>query len=281
MLVRYRMLPACTLAQFQTDINNIILGNVTNVSQLSAGGDQVNSVIYGTYPTNSYARVNGTSYTYSKTHNDATTNKTHYIRLTFDATQLTTITLAAGYTSGTDTLVNSFPRTVNIVRAPYEAFYKSGIDIIVSNKMLVFFAPNSGVFLGLIDMGHSSTTRTYADSILMLMQDFSNVPNYGPLKNDVILNNTGTTIPYIYNYDTVGYASAVGGIQGVQTVRKASGAGTSAIFENPAFTSSTGASNLIYGCYRLPFNTFSGVQIYKDGSNLYRLTINDLSLLVD
>ena len=281
MLVRYKMLATCTLAQFQTDINNIILGNVTNTSQLSAGADIANSSILGTYPANAYARVNGTSYTYSKVHNDATTSKTHYFRLTFDATQLTTLTLAQSYTSGTDTLVNSYARTVNIQRTTYESFYKSGIDIIVSNKMLALFAPNSGQYVAIIDMGHSSTTRTYADSMLMLLQDFSNVPNYGPNKNDPVLQNTGTFLPYIYNYDTVGYSSSTGGIQGVQTVRKASGPGASAIFENPAFTSATGASNLIYGVYRLPFITFSGVQIYKDASNLWRLTINDLSLLVD
>lgn len=281
MLVRYRTNSSCTLANFQTDLNNIILGNIATVNDLSAGADKTNSVIYGSYPTGKYARVNGTTYTYSKAHNDATTSKTHYFRLTFDATQLTTIDLAESYTSGTDTLVNTYAKTVDIKPMPYESYYKSGIDIIVSDKMLVFFAPNSGVFLGILDMGHSSTTRTYANSILMLMQDFSNVPNYGPLRTDPINNNTGTVIPYIYNYDTAGYATAVGGIQGVQTVRKASGSATSAIFENPAFTSATGASNLIYGCYRIPYLAFSGVQIYKDAANLYRLTLNDLSLLVD
>ena len=275
------MLSTCTLGQFQIDLNNIILGNVTNVNQLSAGADTTNSVIYGSYPANIYARVNATSFTYSKIHNDATTSKTHYFRLTFDATQLTTLTLAQAYTSGTDTLVNAYSDTVNIQRTAYESFYKSGIDIIVSNKMLAIFAPNSGQFKAIIDMGHSSTTRTYADSMLMLMQDFSNVPNYGPNKNNPILQNTGTILPYIYNYDTAGYSASVGGIQGVQTVRKASSLGTSAVFENPAFTSATGASNLIYGVYRIPFITFSGVQIYKDASNLWRLTMNDLSLLVD
>lgn len=274
MLVRYRTNTSCTLQNFKDDINNIILGNISTVNSLSSGADKVNSEIYGTYPTGTYTRVNATTYTYSKVHNDATTGKTHYFRLGFDATTMSTISLAQSYTSGTDTLVNSFAKTVNIKPVPFETFYKSGIDIIVSNKMIAFFAPQTGGFHSLLDLGHSSTTRTYTDSMLMIMQDLNNVPGIGANLN------TGGTIPYIYNYDTPGYATLTTGIQGVQTIRKAVGT-TSVVFENPAFTASSGASNLMYGCYRVPYCCFSGVQIYKDASNLYRLTVNDISLLVD
>lgn len=275
MLVRYRMNSSCTLANMQTDINNIILGNVASVNDLSAGADKTNSIIYGTYPTGTYTRVNGTTFTYSKAHNDVTTSKTHYIRLTYDSTQLTTISLAQSYTSGTDTLVNSFAKTVNIKPVPYDTTYKAGFEIIVSNKMLVIFAPQSGGLNGILDLGHSSTTRSFTNSMLMIMQDFANVPNIG--------TNTGGTIPYIYNYDTPGYSTLTTGIQGVQTIRKAAGTNntSSVIFENPAFTASSGASNLMYGCYRIPYSCFSGIQIYADASNLYRLTANDISLLVD
>lgn len=274
MLVRYRTNSSCTLANFQTDLNNIILGNIATVNDLSAGADKTNSVIYGSYPTGKYARVNATTYTYSKVHNDATTSKTHYFRLTFDATQLTTIDLAQSYTSGTDTLVNTYTKTVNIKPVPYEAFYKSGIDIIVSNKLIAIWAPQTGGLHGILDLGHSSTTRSYTNSMLMIMQDFNNVPGIGANTNN------GGVIPYIYNYDTPGYATLTTGIQGVQTTRKAVGT-TSVVFENPAFTASSGASNLMYGCYRVPYCCFSGIQVYADGSNLYRLTANDISLLVD
>jgi hypothetical protein len=272
MLVRYRTNSSCTLANFRTDINNIILGNVASVNDLSSGADKTNSVVYGSYPTSKYTRVNGTTYTYSKIHNDSTTSKTHYFRLTFDATQLTTINLAQSYTSGTDTLVNSYAKTVNISPASYESYYKSGIDIIVSSKIFAIFAPNSGNLSAIVDLGHSSTTRTYTDSMLMMFQDFSNVPNYG--------TNTGSVIPYIYNYDIPGYGNITTSIQGTQTIRKAVGS-TSVVFENPAFVSGSGAGNLMYGCYRIPFNCFAGIQVYKDSSNLYRLTVNDISLLVD
>lgn len=280
MLVRYRLNSTCTLANFQADINNIILGNVTTVANLSSGADQTNSAVYGTYTPSIYTRVNATTYTYSKAHNSIA-GYTHYFRLTFDATQLTTIALAQSYTSGTDTLVNSSATAVNIQRFTFSSALQNGIDIVVSNKMLAFIAPQSGALLGIVDMGHSSTTRAYTNSMLMILQDFNNVPNYGINSQSLTLANTGGTIPYIYNYDTASYSTVTAGIGGVQTTRKGAGNGTTVIFENPMFTNSGGAVNLMYGCYRIPFLSFSGVQIYKDAGNLYRLTVNDISLLVD
>ena len=280
MLVRYRMNSSCTLANMQTDINNIILGNVTAVNQLSAGADQTNSVIYGTYPTGKYARVDATTYTYSKTHNDATTSKTHYFRLTFDATQLTTFTLAQSYISGTDTLVNSSASTVNIQRFPFVQALQNGIDIIISDKIFAIMAPQSGSLIGIVDIGHNSVSRAYTNSMLMVLQDFNNVPNWGVLSQGINAN-TGTKIPYYYNYDINSYGTVIGGITGIQTTRRGVGAGTTAVFENPMFNNTTGAAAIMYGCYRIPFLTFSGLQIYKDASNAYRLTVNDISLLVD
>lgn len=106
MFVRYRMLGNITVTQFKTDIHNIITGNITSVNDLSAGADKGNCLVGGTYPTGSYTVQNAGTYTYSKVHN-ADAAYTHYFRLTFDATSLTTLTLAQSYTSGTDTLVNS------------------------------------------------------------------------------------------------------------------------------------------------------------------------------
>lgn len=280
MLVRYRMNSTCTLANMQTDINNIILGNVTNVSQLSSGADQTNSVIYGSYPTGKYARVNGTSYTYSKVHNDASTSKTHYFRLTYDATQLTTFALAQSYTSGTDTLVNSYAATVNIQRFPFVPAIQNGIDIVISDKVFVIMAPQSGSLIGIVDIGHNSVSRAYTNSMLMVLQDFNNVPNWGVL-SQTVQANTGTTIPYYYNYDISAYGTLTTGISGIQTTRRGIGNGITAVFENPMFNNTTGAAAIMYGCYRIPFLTFSGIQVYKDASNAYRLTVNDISLLVD
>jgi hypothetical protein len=280
MLVRYRINSTCTLANFQTDINNIILGNIATTADLSSGADKTNSVVLGTYTTGIYNKVNASTYTYSKAHNSIT-GYTHYFRLTFDATQLTTIALAQSYTSGTDTLVNSSATTVNIQRFTFNSVLQNGIDIIVSNKMLVFFAPQSGVLIGIVDLGHSATTRAYTNSMLMVLQDFGNVPNWGATSQSTILANTGGTIPYTYNYDTASYATVVTGISGAQTTRKTNTPGSTTIFENPLFCNGGGAANLMYGCYRIPYLSFNGVQLYKDASNLYRLTVYDNSLLVD
>jgi len=279
MLVRYRLNSSCTLANFQADINNIILGNIVTTADLSSGADKTNSVVLGTYTSAIYSRVNSTTYTYSKAHNSIA-GYTNYFRLTFDTTQMTTLSLAQSYTSGTDTLVNSSAITVNMKMFTFVSALQNGIDIIVSNKMLVFIAPQSGAMIGIIDLGHSSTTRTYTNSMLMMLQDFGNVPNWGVLSQGVYAN-TGGTIPYTYNYDTASYSTVTSGISGAQTLRKPGGAGITVIFENPLFTASSGATSLMYGCYRIPFLSFSGIQIYKDASNFYRLTVNDISLLVD
>lgn len=279
MLVRYRLNSSCTIQNFKDDINNIILGNITTTDDLSSGANKPNCSVYGTYTPAIYAKVNATTYTYSKVHSDIA-GYTHYFRLTFDSTKLTTVALAQSYTSGTDTLVNSAVVTENMQMFTFNSAAQNGIDIIVSNKMLVFMAPQSGAMLGIIDLGHSSTTRTYTNSMLMMLQDFSNVPNWGALSQGVYAN-TGGTIPYTYNYDTSSYATVTSGITGAQTLRKPGGNGVTVIFENPLFTTSSGATNLMYGCYRIPYLSFSGIQIYKDAANFYRLTVNDISLLVD
>jgi hypothetical protein len=98
---------SCTLANLKTDLHNIISGNITTTADFSAGCDKPHSSIYGTYPGGIYTVENAGTYTYSKIHNDYGAGTTHYFRLGFDSTQLTGLTLAKSYTSGSDTLVNS------------------------------------------------------------------------------------------------------------------------------------------------------------------------------
>jgi hypothetical protein len=261
------------------DINNIILGNIATVNDLSNGADKVNSVMYGTYPAAIYARVNGSTYTYSKVHNDATTSKTHYFRLNYNSDTLNTVSLAASYTSGTDTLVNSgVSATLGLRPVGYSSFYQNGIDIIVSNKMLALFG--FGVLFSVGDLGHNSISRTNANSMLMSINDFNSIPNWGPQGVTVNVSNTGL-IPYTYLYSTNGYGSLTSTVEASLAYRVASGNGTTVITENPLFLTGLGPVHLMYGCFRLPTNTFSGTQIYRDASNAYRLANNDISLLVD
>lgn len=261
------------------DIHNIITGNISTVNDLSAGADKVNSAMYGSYPAAIYTRVNGTTYTYSKVHNDATTSKTHYFRLNYSATQLGNISLAQSYTSGTDTLVNSsVSPTLNIGPTPYSSFLQNGLDIVVSNKLIAFFG--LGVLLSINDMGHNSTTRTYTNSMLMMTNDWTNLPQWGTLGTTTSVS-TGGVVPYTYLYSTSSYGSLTSSIAAPLVYRLPAGNGATLISENPLFFTAQGANNLIYGAYRLPPVTFNGTQIYKDSSNAYRLTSNDISLLVD
>lgn len=57
MLARYRMNASCTVANFQSDMNAMILGTAATVNNLSSGCDKANSSFIGGYPTGTYARV--------------------------------------------------------------------------------------------------------------------------------------------------------------------------------------------------------------------------------
>lgn len=265
MLVRYKKNSTCTLENFKADINNIILGNIVTVDDLSSGADKVNSVIYGTYPTGTYARVNGTTYTYSKVHN--TEAKTHYFRLTYDSVDFVSCSLAESYTSGTDTLLNSYVHSGGDVLV-------SNIDIVVNDKCLVFLPSNSNNKFGVFDLGHNAVSRQFTSTMLMVL---GTVGDFG---QKALMY---TFMPYTYNFDTQSYAADVTGMAGVSvdTTRKSTGNSVAVIFESPYTTNVNSGPSLLYGISRIPSHTFGGTQIYKDASNNYRITFNDNSFLVD
>jgi hypothetical protein len=276
MLVRYRTTGNQTLANFQQDLNNIITGGVAATTDLTTPARTYSS-IYGTYPVGIYSRVNATTYTYSKAHN-VIAGYTHYFRFGFSATQLTTWDLAQSYTSGTDTLVNTYQKTgLNInPTINYDLNYPVGIDIIVNSKCIVLQAIQSNQIQGVFDLGHNGVTRAYTSSMLMAFQDMQNVINTGA--------NTGVLIPYTYSFDVLTYANNTS--SHVQTIplKKFTASSNLAVFENPVFVTSTpngSVINLMYALYKIPTASFNGIQIYKDSNNLYRLSVNDYSILVD
>jgi len=276
MLVRYRTTGNQTLANFQADLNNIITGGVAATTDLSTPARTYSS-IYGTYPVGIYSRVNATTYTYSKAHN-VIAGYTHYFRFGFSATQLTTWDLAQSYNSGTDTLINAYQKTgLNInPTINYDLNYPVGIDIIVNSKCIVIQAIQSAQVQGVFDLGHNGVTRAYTSSMLMAFQDMQNVINTGA--------NTGVLIPYTYSFDILTYANNTS--SHVQTIplKKFTASSNLAVFENPVFVTSTSNGsviNLMYALYKIPTASFNGIQIYKDSNNLYRLSINDYSILVD
>lgn len=131
MLVRYRMNANITLANFQSDINAIITGAASDADDLSAGCDKTATQFIGPYPAGIYSRVNQTTFTYSKKHNEygePPDNVTHYFRITFNATGIEGITLARGYVSGTDTLVNSQPLVDEYIPEGADGFFTASIS---------------------------------------------------------------------------------------------------------------------------------------------------------
>lgn len=287
MLVRYRTTKDLTLTDFKADLDGIIQGTITQASQLSTSAKD-NSVFYGTYPTGTFTRVNGTSYTYSKTHNEIA-GKTHYFRLTFDSVALASFTVAKGYTSGTDTLLNTYNSNVGIAPFPYDIYYKYSVDIIVNEKMIGIFTQNGSSF-SFNDIGHTGVSRAYTDSMMMAFVDlpsttiFSNIASYDT-QVPIFKTTTNAYIPYTYNFSTLSYGSLVYGFSATTPKKVVSSVGgTLSLVENPVFIDSIKSgycSHMLYGMNKLATNAMSGRRVYSDGTGANRLTYSDFSFLVD
>lgn len=144
MLVRYRMNSSANVTTMRADVDKIIRGLASSTADLGAGCDTANTLFYGTYPTGKYSRV-GTaagSDTYSKIHNDYG-DVTHYFRLSYDASKLTSLTLAQSYTAGTDTLVNS--REIYRYKNLGTVYgYFSGSQFVVNDISRLYLDPATG-----------------------------------------------------------------------------------------------------------------------------------------
>ena len=234
------MLSSITVAQFTADINGLLDGSITSVSGLSAGADKTNSVISGTYPSGAYVKVGASSNTFSKVHS-ADNTYTHYFRMTYDSTRMTTFSVAQSYTSGSDTLVNSVGYTVNLTPNPYMAAaqYPSGVDIVITSKNIWFSSITSGISFGLFDIGANGITSTYANNMKM-----------------AYINTTTATygIPYAYTLlgGMSGYSALTGSLTDITTPTLVTNiSGTAIIVENPTFVSNINQGYSSYGIYNL------------------------------
>ena len=288
MLVRYRMTANTTYANMVSDVYKIVSGEASNVAQLSANTSS-NTVFFGTYPSSNFSVANTASNTFAKIHSTVG-SKTHYIRLGWNnnTQQLDTITLAQDYVSANDTLINSSSVSMNVSVVNY-ATTNIGIDIIVSPQML-YFGQGGNAQEGVFDIGHSGVTRTYTDSMLMMLLDLNNTTTNkyisSELVNEVVPYTQniyrGATIPYTYNFDTLAYGSSTPYLITNNPVRKVNANGSVTVFENPSWIANitTGYTlSVVYGLYKLPRGAYAGAQSYIDGAGLRRLTVNDFSLI--
>ena len=277
MLVKYRMQSSITNANFVADIVGILDGNITSTAGLSVGADAANSSFVGTYPTTKIAKVNttGSVITFSKIHGtDA--NVTHYFRVTIDsgvglAAKLTTFTVAQGYTSGSNTLLNSVANTVDISPNPFvaSAQFPTGINIVINNNCVWISSITSSNSFGLFDLGTNGMTTTYAQNMEMAY----------------INTRTGDySIPYAYALSGAasGYIPITGTIESVTVPALSSNAaGTAVIIENPVFITNVNQGYSAYGVnnlFRIGNNIFAVDSIYNAAgvrrvSSAYNLAI--------
>jgi hypothetical protein len=261
-----------TYANMVSDVYKIISGEASNVAQLSANTDS-RTQFFGTYPSSQLSVANTASNTFAKIHHTVS-SKTHYIRLNWNNTtqKLDNIALAQAYTSETNTLINSATLACGAEVLNFSTT-NIGIDIIVSPQML-YIGQGGTSQMGVFDIGHSGLTRTYANSMLMMLQTMQNTINRG--------NNAGGTIPFSYNMNSLSYGSITTAQSTITPRRIILANGSLSIFENPVFiTSTTQAStiNVVYGMFKLPGAIYAGAQTYVDDGGLRRLTVNDFSLL--
>lgn len=264
MIFRYRMLSTCTYANMKADITGILTGTITSTGGLSAGADTANCAVYGTYPSGIYSVSNSGTSTYAKIHNTYNTY-THYFRMGWDGSaSLTTISLAQSYTSGTDTLVNSYTYTLPTALG-LQSY--APIDIIVTNSCVFLSNPAYGLNIGIFDIGHSGLTRAFTSSALMM---------FLPFTSDTI---TGT-IPYTYNLLLTTPTYGVGSTQNITYLLPNripyNSAGNLAVMENPPFTYSLiggNSVNAVYGLNKIFDQLYAPRSVYSDGSGTYRYVL--------
>lgn len=261
------MLSTITSANFIADIVGILDGSITSTAGLSAGADKTNSSFSGTYPTSQLTKVNGTSYTFSKVHGTDNTY-THYFRLAFSGTKLTTFTVAQGYTSGTDTLLNSVTQTVNVSNNTYSASdqFPAGINIVMNSKCVYISSVTSGISFGLFDLGTNGITSTYATNMKMAY---------------IKTNDATFNIPYAYTLGgsgSSGYGSLSGNLTNMQLpIYKSNASNQGVIVENPVFLSHVNqgySAYGVYGLFKLGTSVLATDVFYNIGSGP-RVTSND------
>lgn len=273
MLIKYRMYANTTITTFSTDIKGLIDGTITTVSGLSAGCDKANTTISGTYPAAIYTKVNDSSNTFSKIHGTDGAY-THYFRLTYDSSKMTTFAVAQDYTSGSDTLLNSVAQTVNLTPNTFNgaAQYPLGLNIVITNKCLFFSSVTSGIGFGLFDLGNNGITSTYPSQMKMAY----------------IKTTDGTfNIPYAYTLTgpSSAYTSISGNLISLQSSPNLSSNANGAIVlvENPSFVSSNNQGYQAFGVYnlvRIPNFGYALDTVYNS-SGTSRLAANNYAIITE
>jgi hypothetical protein len=156
--------------------------------------------------------------------------------------------------------------TYNALTSPH------GIDIVVSSKLIYISSPYSGTQLGMFDIGKNGVSRIYTDNMLMAGID---------MQQEVF----GSTIPYVYKFNTNTYGAQTGmSLNSVSPLKRFNSSFELLVMENPVFMYQEDSGNVvsvIYGLMKLPENTYASHITYTDASAVRRLTINDYAILTE
>lgn len=199
MLVRYRMNSSITIEQFKDDILKIVTGQISAVANLSNGCDKSNSQVLGSYPTGTYTAVHANSFTFSKVHNEYT-DTTHYFRLAFNETVMNAWTLAEGYDSGTNVLINSQSLTdeISVHRSSNTVVTSGFLTINTFDDFWGFNTPRSSGGVQVGDRIESSNPRIDVNNIVLgtrvEQQATGNTGNIGSYKLNINQTLLGSTV---------------------------------------------------------------------------------------
>lgn len=177
MFVKYVSHPNATLTTIKSDIVTLMSGSIATANDFGVNCNKTSTLVYGSFPANTYAVVNSSAMAFSKNHNDYT-GKTYYFRINFSGNNWTSITTSGNYTAANDTFANtnytrSFPNTgtSSSPMAPQSATAGVTFYIIAGAETFHMDTPtysgNAAKSVTLCDISHSGLTREFSNSVLM------------------------------------------------------------------------------------------------------------------
>lgn len=269
MYVKYVAQANATLQTIRTDLIALVNGSISTANDFSVNCNRDSTVLKGTFPTGKYAVANSSnssSLTISKIHNDYS-DTTHYVKLNFSGNTWSNTIVSRGYTSGTDTMVNS----LTFETVPTTLAGAVVLHIIVGSKTFYMYSDIANTkALVVSDIGKTGVSRTFTNSMLMTAWNLV-TPNY--------------YIPYVYDTTSDAYSSCSSPTVTSITPGKA-GLSNGALFtvENPVFLIMDRAANTAfyhYGIVKPASLSYATHATYTDSAGGYRYYYGGYSLIAD
>ena len=279
MLVKYVMKTSATYADIVSDIRGIVNGSIMTTGGLSASANTTATTFTGTYPSGYYAEANGSAYAFSKVHS-ANNSNISYFKLGVDGVNgISSITLAQGYVSATDTVSNSYSDSYDNVIGLNSLGVDPAttpIDIVVNRDNFIIRQPAlASGFVSLTDVGYNGTSKTFTSQMIttMIISNTSIVPYVVTPINYRYANNSSDPGQSVGAYGTTN-TGVLTSLPPTNVPYNSSG--NVAVLENPVFTYNLDGGNLwsvVYGWNSLQQGRFANRAVYNDTDNIYRYVV--------